>query len=139
MHAGIGEDLLVHLTHALLDGAAGLVGEILELGATLLEGRALLLELGLDGLLAVFAEHRILAALLDAEQLGLELFDHLDALTDGSLGGFLGLADFRLEVDGLGVFLEDLLFVEQAHVGGGRVDGSGGEEEREEGLHEGGV
>ena len=75
-------------------------------------------------------------ALLDTEQLGLELFDDLDALADGGLGGLLGLADFRLQVDGLGVFLEDLLSVEQAHVGGGREDGSGGEEEREEGLHE---
>jgi hypothetical protein len=79
----------------------------------------------------------ILAALLDGDEFRLELLDGLAALADGSLGGFLGLADLSLQVDGLGVLLEDLLFVEETDVGSGRVGVGGGEQEREEGLHVG--
>ena len=131
MGPGIGEDLLVHLTDALLDRSAGLVEEILQFAAALLEDGALLLELAVDGLLAVLAEHRVLAALLDGHQVGLQLFDHLDALSDRGLGGFLRLADLGLHVDGLGVLLEHFLLVEHALADGSGEDGGGGEEERE--------
>ena len=68
-------------------------------------------------------------------ELGLELHEGLLTFANRGPGSVARFREFGLKLDGLGVFDEDFLRVDEPDVRRGGVDGCGSKEEGEEGLH----